>query len=85
MTTNEATNVVIREALAVAEPEYKLYEWEKNGNWTFIRDLTFNEANDLMSQWQDFDGYLDHDFGVIDQMVMFTHYLLDRVFIMERI
>lgn len=85
MTTNEATNVVMREALTVTEPEYKLYEWEEHGNWTFIRELTFDEANDLMSQWQDFDGYLENDFGIIDQTVMLTHYLLNRVFIMERI
>ena len=85
MTTNEAINVVIREALAVTEIEYRLYEINNNGTWNLIREMTWDEMGELKSQWLDFGGYIDNDFGVIDQTIRFTHNFLDRVFIAQRI
>lgn len=83
-TINESIAIVTNEAFSVAEKEYHLYEMEKNGTWNFIRDLTYDEMNELVNKWSDFDGYIDNDFGVIDQTILFTHVLLDRVFIAER-
>lgn len=85
MTTFEAMSIVASEALAVTEVEYRLYEINNNGTWDFIREMTWDEMGELRSQWLDFGGYIDNDFGVIDQTITFSHNFLDRVFIAQRI
>lgn len=62
---------------------YALYEWKDNGEWAFIRNLSYNELQELEEEWNDMFGMVDNDFGIIDNMVMFTHNLLNRIFVAQ--
>lgn len=62
---------------------YRLYEWKNDGTWDFIRVMSYDEVMTLMNEWESMDGYTDNDFGIINNMIMFSHHLLDRVFIAE--
>ena len=82
----ESINIVINESLNVTEKEYELFQVGENGNWYHIRFLSYDEMMDLCDFWDSMEGYIDNDFGIVDQTIAFSHYLLpDKYFIANRL